>query len=114
MNPLWGCVIRLSLKASAPGLFLGLTAAVTPAANAGGDSAGEVGAAGAAPGGSRRPRHSTGLPRSPRGADHADNEGTRSPSFSSYSNSHQVGPVKPKPPPLGENTVPERQLLSCG
>lgn len=66
MNPLRGCVIRLSLKASVPGLFLGLTAAVTPAANAGGDSAGEVGAAGAAPGGSRRPRHSAGLPRSPR------------------------------------------------
>lgn len=34
MNPLRGRVIRLSLKASVPGFFLGLTAAVTPAANA--------------------------------------------------------------------------------
>ena len=36
------------------------------------------------------------------GADNADNEGTRSPSFTACSNSRQVGPVKPKPPPFGD------------
>lgn len=107
MNLLWGRVIRLSLKASVPGFFLGLTAAVTPAADAlgpVGDSAGggggcleQIPGACAAPG--------TGLPRSPHRrspADSADNEGTRSPSFNACSNSRQVGLVKPKPPPFGD------------